>query len=127
MGYCSAGDWFMSVAQAFTGATPGGPAQIAVVSSCLFGSISGSAVANVYGTGTFTIPLMMKIGYVPYFAGAVEAVASSGGHIMPPILAAGAFLMASFLGVPYRDVMIAALFPALLYYGALFVMVPCAR
>ena len=118
-----AGDWFMSVAQAFTGATPGGPAQIAVVSSCLFGSISGSAVANVYGTGTFTIPLMMKIGYAPYFAGAVEAVASSGGQIMPPIMGAGAFLMASFLGVPYRDVMIAALFPALLYYGALFVMV----
>lgn len=123
MGYCGAGDWFMSVAQAFTGATPGGPAQIAVVSSCLFGSISGSAVANVYGTGTFTIPLMMKIGYAPYFAGAVEAVASSGGQIMPPIMGAGAFLMASFLGVPYRDVMIAALFPALLYYGALFVMV----
>ncbi|MBQ7168975.1 MAG: TRAP transporter fused permease subunit, partial [Synergistaceae bacterium] len=94
-----AGDWFMSVAQAFTGTTPGGPAQIAVLSSCLFGSISGSAVANVYGTGTFTIPLMMKIGYEPFFAGAVEAVASSGGQIMPPIMGAGAFLMASFLGL----------------------------
>ena len=118
-----AGDWFMSVAQAFTGTTPGGPAQIAVLSSCLFGSISGSAVANVYGTGTFTIPLMMKIGYEPYFAGAVEAVASSGGQIMPPIMGAGAFLMASFLGIQYREVMIAAIFPALLYYGALFLMV----
>ena len=118
-----AGDWFMSVAQAFTGTTPGGPAQIAVLSSCLFGSISGSAVANVYGTGTFTIPLMMKIGYEPFFAGAVEAVASSGGQIMPPIMGAGAFLMASFLGIQYREVMIAAIFPALLYYGALFLMV----
>ena len=118
-----AGDWFMSVAQAFTGTTPGGPAQIAVVSSALFGSISGSAVANVYGTGTFTIPLMMKIGYQPFFAGAVEAVASSGGQIMPPIMGAGAFLMASFLGLQYRDVMIAAILPALLYYGALFLMV----
>ena len=118
-----AGDWFMSVAQAFTGTTPGGPAQIAVMSSCLFGSISGSAVANVYGTGTFTIPLMKKIGYEPYFAGAVEAVASSGGQIMPPIMGAGAFLMASFLGIQYREVMIAAIFPALLYYGALFLMV----
>lgn len=118
-----AGEWFMSVAQAFTGTTPGGPAQIAVLSSCLFGSISGSAVANVYGTGTFTIPLMMKIGYEPYFAGAVEAVASSGGQIMPPIMGAGAFLMASFLGLQYREIMIAAIFPALLYYGALFLMV----
>ena len=118
-----AGYWFMSVAQAFTGTTPGGPAQIAVLSSCLFGSISGSAVANVYGTGTFTIPLMMKIGYEPYFAGAVEAVASSGGQIMPPIMGAGAFLMASFLGLQYREIMIAAIFPALLYYGALFLMV----
>lgn len=118
-----AGEWFMSVAQAFTGTTPGGPAQIAVLSSCLFGSISGSAVANVYGTGTFTIPLMKKIGYEPYFAGAVEAVASSGGQIMPPIMGAGAFLMASFLGLQYREIMIAAIFPALLYYGALFLMV----
>ena len=118
-----AGSWFMDVAQAFTGTTPGGPAQIAVVSSCLFGSISGSAVANVYGTGTFTIPLMIRIGYAPYFAGAVEAVASSGGQIMPPVMGAGAFLMASFLGLQYRDIMIAAIFPALLYYGALFLMV----
>ncbi len=118
-----AGEWFMNVAQAFTGTTPGGPAQIAVVSSCLFGSISGSAVANVYGTGSFTIPLMKKIGYAPFFAGAVEAVASSGGQIMPPIMGAGAFLMASFLGLQYRDIMIAAIFPALLYYGALFLMV----
>ncbi len=118
-----AGSWFMDVAQTFTGQAPGGPAQIAVLSSCLFGSISGSAVANVYGTGTFTIPLMKKIGYEPYFAGAVEAVASSGGQLMPPVMGAGAFLMASFLGLQYRDIMIAAIFPALLYYGAVFLMV----
>jgi len=118
-----AGGYFMEVAQALTGAQPGGPAQIAVISSCLFGSISGSAVANVYGTGTFTIPLMKKIGYPAYFAGAVEAVASSGGQLMPPIMGAGAFLMASFLGLPYSAIIIAAIFPALLYYGAVLLMV----
>lgn len=118
-----AGNYFMEVAQAFTGAQPGGPAQIAVISSCLFGSISGSAVANVYGTGTFTIPLMKKIGYPAYFAGAVEAVASSGGQLMPPIMGAGAFLMASFLGLPYSAIIVAAIFPALLYYGAVLLMV----
>lgn len=94
-----AGDYFMDVARALMGTKPGGPAQIAVLSSCLFGSISGSAVANVYGTGTFTIPLMKRIGYPAHFAGAVEAAASSGGQIMPPVMGAGAFLMASFLGV----------------------------
>lgn len=118
-----AGDYFMDVARALMGTKPGGPAQIAVLSSCLFGSISGSAVANVYGTGTFTIPLMKRIGYPAHFAGAVEAAASSGGQIMPPVMGAGAFLMASFLGVQYREVMIAAILPALLYYGALMLMV----
>lgn len=117
------GSYFMEMAQALTGTQPGGPAQIAVVSSCLFGSISGSAVANVYGTGTFTIPLMKRLGYAPHFAGAVEAVASTGGQIMPPVMGAGAFLMASFLGLPYKSIMIAAIFPALLYYGAVFLMV----
>jgi len=117
------GEYFMEFAQAFAGTTPGGPAKIAVVSSCLFGSISGSAVANVYGTGTFTIPLMKRLGYQPYFAGAVEAVASSGGQIMPPIMGAGAFIMASLLGIQFREVIIAAAFPALLYYGAVFLMV----
>ncbi|MCE5201123.1 MAG: TRAP transporter permease [Synergistaceae bacterium] len=120
---CGTGPYFMEVAQAFTGTAPGGPANIAVMSSCLFGSISGSAVANVYGTGTFTIPLMKKLGYPAHFAGAVEAVASSGGQIMPPVMGAGAFLMASFLGVPFAQVMIAAIVPALLYYGAVFLMV----
>lgn len=120
---CGTGPYFMSFAQAFTGTAPGGPANIAVMSSCLFGSISGSAVANVYGTGTFTIPLMKKIGYPPFFAGAVEAVASSGGQIMPPVMGAGAFLMASFLGLPFSDIIIAAITPALLYYGAVFLMI----
>ncbi len=117
------GEYFMEFAQAFAGTTPGGPAKIAVVSSCLFGSISGSAVANVYGTGTFTIPLMKRLGYQPYFAGAVEAVASSGGQIMPPIMGAGAFIMASLLGIQFRTVIIAAAFPALLYHDAVFLMV----
>jgi TRAP transporter 4TM/12TM fusion protein len=117
------GEYFMEFAQAFAGTTPGGPAKIAVVSSCLFGSISGSAVANVYGTGTFTIPLMKRLGYSNAFAGAVEAVASSGGQIMPPIMGAGAFIMASLLGVQFRVVIIAAAFPAILYYGAVFLMV----
>ncbi|WP_279008188.1 TRAP transporter permease [Synergistes jonesii] len=120
---CGTGPYFMEVAQAFTGTAPGGPANIAVMSSCLFGSISGSAVANVYGTGTFTIPLMKKIGYPPYFAGAVEAVASSGGQIMPPVMGAGAFLMASFLGVPFTKIIIAAITPAMIYYAAVFLMI----
>lgn len=117
------GRYFMDLAQAFTGSRPGGPAQIAVVSSCLLGSINGSAVANVYGTGSFTIPLMKRLGYPPAFAGAVEAVASSGGQLMPPIMGSGAFLMASFLNVQYRDIIIAAFFPALLYYGGILLMV----
>ncbi len=121
-----AGAYFMELAQAFTGARPGGPAQIAVVSSCLLGSISGSAVANVYGTGAFTIPLMKRLGYPPAFAGAVEAVASSGGQLMPPVMGAGAFLMASFLGVQYREIIVAAIFPALLYYGTVLLMVRLA-
>jgi TRAP transporter 4TM/12TM fusion protein len=120
------GEYFMNLAQALTGTQPGGPALIAVTSSCFFGSISGSAVANVYGTGSFTIPLMKKIGYPSYFAGAVEAVASTGGQIMPPIMGAGAFLMASFLGMPYKTIMIAAVLPALMYYGAVFLMVRLA-
>ncbi len=118
-----AGDYFMDLARALMGTKPGGPAQIAVVSSCLFGSISGSAVANVYGTGSFTIPLMKRIGYSPTFSGAVEAAASTGGQIMPPVMGAGAFLMASFLGIQFKDVMISAVLPAFMYYGALLLMV----
>ncbi len=117
------GEYFMEFAQAFTGTAPGGPAKIAVLSSALFGSISGSAVANVYGTGSFTIPLMKRIGYSPYFSGAVEAVASTGGQIMPPVMGAGAFVMAALLGVPFNTIMIAALLPAFLYYGTVLLMV----
>ncbi len=114
------GDYFMDLSRALAGRAVGGPAKIAVVSSALFGSISGSAVANVYATGSFTIPMMRRLGFSPVFAGAVEAVASSGGQIMPPVMGAGAFIMASFLGVPYRDIMLAALLPAFLYYLYVF-------
>ncbi len=117
------GEYFMDLSKALAGKAVGGPAKIAVVSSGLFGSISGSAVANVYATGTFTIPMMKQLGFSPVFAGAVEAVASSGGQIMPPIMGAAAFIMASFLGIPYRQVMIAALIPAVLYYFYVFMSV----
>ncbi|MGI6253889.1 MAG: TRAP transporter permease [Aminivibrio sp.] len=117
------GEYFMEFAQAFTGTASGGPAKIAVISSALFGSISGSAVANVYGTGSFTIPLMKRIGYEAHFAGAVEAVASTGGQIMPPVMGAGAFVMAALLGVPFNAIMIAAVLPALLYYGTVLLIV----
>ena len=98
----------MDFAQAFTGPLRAAPAKISVVSSALFGPSRALLFANVYGTGTFTIPLMKRIGYPPFFAAAVESVASTGGQIMPPIMGAGAFIMASFLGVPFSDVIIAA-------------------
>lgn len=121
--HSGAGEYFMDLSKSLAGKATGGPAKIAVVSSGLFGSISGSAVANVYATGTFTIPMMKQLGFSPVFAGAVEAVASSGGQIMPPIMGAAAFIMASFLGIPYRQVMIAALVPAILYYFYVFMSV----
>ncbi len=121
--HSGAGDYFMDLSKSLAGKATGGPAKIAVVSSGLFGSISGSAVANVYATGTFTIPMMKQLGFSPVFAGAVEAVASSGGQIMPPIMGAAAFIMASFLGIPYKQVMIAALIPAILYYFYVFMSV----
>ena len=99
------------------------PAKVAVVASGLMGTVSGSSVANVCTTGMFTIPLMKSVGYRPYFAGAVEAVASTGGQIMPPVMGAGAFIMAQFLGVGYLEVAIAAIVPALLYYFAVIVQV----
>ncbi len=108
---------------AIAGTSPGGPAKVAVFASGLMGTISGSAVANVATTGAFTIPLMKSVGYKPYFAGAVEAVASTGGQIMPPVMGAAAFIMAEFLNIPYKDIMIAAVIPAFLYYLAVFVMV----
>ena len=108
---------------ALAGTSPGGPAKVAVVASGIMGTISGSAVANVATTGAFTIPLMKSIGYKPYFAAAVEAVASTGGQLMPPVMGAAAFIMAEFLNIPYKDIMIAALIPAFLYYLAVFAMV----
>lgn len=118
-----AGQVIMDLACAAAGRSRGGPAKIAVISSALFGSISGAAVANVYSTGVFTIPLMKRLGYRPEFAGAVEAVASTGGQIMPPVMGAAAFLMAEWLSIPYSSICVAALLPAVLYYLAVIVMV----
>lgn len=118
-----AGQLFMDFALAMAGHTSGGPAKVAVITSSLFGTVSGSAVANVMTTGAFTIPLMKRTGYRPAFAGAVEAVASTGGQLMPPIMGAAAFVMAEFLGVSYLAVAAMALLPALLYYVAVFMAV----
>jgi TRAP transporter 4TM/12TM fusion protein len=106
----------------FRGVT-GGPAKVAVVSSGLMGTISGSAVANVVTTGTFTIPMMKKVGFEPHVAGAVEAVSSTGGQLMPPIMGAAAFVMADYLNVPYLAVVKAAILPAIIYYLAVFAFV----
>ncbi|MEG2184700.1 MAG: TRAP transporter permease [Cloacibacillus sp.] len=112
--------FFNELALAVAGSRPGGPAKVAVVASGLLGTISGSSVANVATTGAFTIPLMKRVGYPPYYAGAVEACASTGGQLMPPIMGAGAFIMSEFLGIPYLTIAGAAVIPALLYYTAIF-------
>lgn len=117
------GDVFMDLAKGITGGLRGGPAKVSILSSCLFGSISGSASSNVVTTGTFTIPLMKKIGFKGDFAAAVETTASIGGLFMPPIMGAGGFLMADILQIPYREVAKAAFIPALLYYIVLFILV----
>jgi TRAP transporter 4TM/12TM fusion protein len=116
------GEWFVDVAYALTGRYRGGPAKTAVVASALMGTVSGSPVANVVTTGTFTIPLMKKVGFPPKVAAAVEAVASTGGMFLPPVMGAGAFIMAEYLNVPYFAVAKAALIPAVLYYVALFLI-----
>ena len=118
-----AGQLFMDFALALAGHTSGGPAKVAVITSSLFGTVSGSAVANVMTTGTFTIPLMKRTGYRPAFSGAVEAVASTGGQLMPPIMGAAAFVMAEFLGTSYLAVAAFAIMPAILYYVAVFAAV----
>ncbi|MEL7565943.1 MAG: TRAP transporter permease [Dehalobacterium sp.] len=115
-----AGDFIIQLATAVLGTVRGGPAKIAIVASGCFGTISGSVVANVVGTGSFTIPMMKRTGFHPNFAGAVEACASTGGMIMPPIMGTVAFLMADILAVPYWDVVKVAFIPAVLYYTALF-------
>lgn len=114
---------FTNASQAVAGHKPGGPAKVAIIASGLLGMINGSAAANVVTTGAFTIPLMKKVGYQAHFAGAVEAVASTGGQIMPPVMGAAAFIMAEFLGIPYKVVMITALIPAILYYLAVWINV----
>jgi len=114
---------FNDVSLGLVGHAKGGPAKVAVISSGLMGTINGSGVANVLTTGQFTIPLMMRFGYRPAFAGAVEATASMGGQLMPPVMGAAAFIMAETIGVPYSEVALAAAIPAILYFGSAFWMV----
>ena len=110
------GKFFIDAANAIAGWASGGPAKVAVLSSGLMGTVSGSSVANVVGTGSLTIPMMKKLGYHKNFAGAVEAAASTGGQLMPPVMGAAAFLMAEFVGVPYIEIVQAAVIPAFLYF-----------
>jgi TRAP transporter 4TM/12TM fusion protein len=117
------GDFFVKLATALAGRMTGGPAKVSVFSSALLGTISGSGVANVMMDGVFTIPMMKRIGYGATFAAAVEAVASIGGQIMPPIMAAAAFIMSDFVGVPFRQVAAAAAIPAILYFFCVFITV----
>ena len=121
-----AGKFFIDLAYATTGRQRGGPAKAAVVASAGMGSISGSAIANVVTTGAFTIPLMKKLGYRPAQAGGVEAAASTGGQIMPPLMGAGAFLMSEFTQLPYVHIVLVSIFPAFLYFGAVYLLVHIA-
>ncbi len=118
-----AGQFFIDLAYAVTGRQRGGPAKAAVLASAAMGSVSGSAIANVVTSGAFTIPLMKKVGYRAEEAGGIEAAASTGGQILPPIMGAGAFLIAEYTGLPYLEVVKAALVPAILYVGTVFVFV----
>jgi TRAP transporter 4TM/12TM fusion protein len=117
------GQAIIDLGKIIAGHTRGGPAKIAVLTSALFGSISGSGVANVYATGTFTIPMMKRFGFKPSFAGAVEACASTGGQIMPPVMGAAAFVMADLTGNIYLNIITAALIPAILFFFSVFLMV----
>jgi TRAP transporter 4TM/12TM fusion protein len=118
--FSKAGDHIIDLALSFTGRFRGGPALSAVLASMLFGSVSGSPVANVVGTGSFTIPLMKKYGFAPHIAGSVEAASSSGGYLMPPIMGAAAFIMAEFMGIAYIKIALIAFLPSFIYYGSLF-------
>ena len=115
--------FFINLANAVAGAAPGGPAKVAVISSALCGMVSGSSVGNTVATGSVTIPMMKKTGYKPEFAGAVEAAASTGGQIMPPIMGAAAFLMAEFTGEPYGTIAMRAILPAVLYFTGIYIAV----
>jgi TRAP transporter 4TM/12TM fusion protein len=121
--YAKGADFFFDVAAAISGGKPGGPAKVAVVSSGLFGMVSGSPTADVVTTGSVTIPAMKRLGYGSAVAGAVEAAASTGGSLMPPVMGSAAFLMAEYTGIPYRDIAIAALLPALLFYLCVYAQV----
>ncbi|MBI4317024.1 MAG: TRAP transporter fused permease subunit [Chloroflexi bacterium] len=116
-------DFFFKLARAISGRSVGGPAKIAVVSSGFYGSISGSPTSNVLTTGAFTIPLMKRLGYPPTFAGAVEATASTGGALLPPVMGSAAFLMVEFAGIPYLEIVLAGALPALLYYLGVYLQV----
>ncbi len=116
-------DFFIKIANAVVGGFSGGPAKVAVVASAMEGMVSGSSVANTVGSGSVTIPLMKKTGYKPEFAAAAEASASTGGQIMPPIMGAAAFLMADYVGVPYSDIVVRAILPAVLYFAGIFIAV----
>ncbi len=117
------GQFFIDLCNAIAGGASGGPAKVAVLSSALLGTVSGSSVSNTVGSGSFTIPMMKKLGYKGEFAGAVEASASTGGQLMPPIMGAAAFLMAESLGIPYITIVKAAVIPALLYFTGIFITV----
>lgn len=117
------GHFFIDVCNAIAGGASGGPAKVAVLSSALLGTVSGSSVSNTVGSGSFTIPMMKKLGYKGEFAGAVEAAASTGGQLMPPIMGAAAFLMAESLGLPYITIVKAAIIPAILYFTGIFITV----
>ena len=114
------GDWMTGMAMGACGGAAGGPAKAAVIASALEGTVSGSSVANTVGSGSITIPLMKKTGYKPEFAGAVEAAASTGGQIMPPIMGAAAFIMTEYVGVPYNTIAFAAVIPAILYFTGIY-------
>ncbi len=117
------GQFFIDVCNAIAGGASGGPAKVAVLSSALLGTVSGSSVSNTVGSGSFTIPMMKRLGYKGEFAGAVEAAASTGGQLMPPIMGAAAFLMAESLGMPYITIVKAAIIPAILYFTGIFITV----
>ena len=117
------GTFFVDLANSIAGASVGGPAKVAVISSALEGMYSGSSVANTVGSGSITIPTMKKVGYKPEFAAAVEAAASTGGQIMPPIMGAAAFLMAEYMDLPYAEVAVKAILPAILYFSGIFIAV----
>lgn len=116
------GEFFIDLANSLAGHKRGGPAKVAVLSSALMGTVSGSSVANTVGTGSFTIPMMKRLGYKPEFAAAVEASASTGGQIMPPVMGAAAFLMAESIGLPYSVIVKAAIIPALLYFAGIYIV-----